>query len=65
LLQAEILDPGQDYISKNIIEAHEAIMWAENDFDRKEATFRFILPLWLTQRIYPSNIIDFYKSCQN
>jgi two-component system, OmpR family, sensor histidine kinase VicK len=33
------------YISKNIVEAHGGIMWAENNSDGKGATFRFTLPL--------------------
>ncbi|HEY7573055.1 MAG TPA: HAMP domain-containing sensor histidine kinase [Nitrososphaeraceae archaeon] len=32
------------FISKNIIEAHDGKMWAENNQDSKGATFRFTLP---------------------
>jgi signal transduction histidine kinase len=33
------------YISKNIIEAHDGKIWAENNLDGKGATFRFALPI--------------------
>jgi signal transduction histidine kinase len=33
------------YISKNIIEAHGGKIWAENNKDRKGATFSFTLPM--------------------
>ncbi|HVD36290.1 MAG TPA: HAMP domain-containing sensor histidine kinase, partial [Nitrososphaeraceae archaeon] len=33
------------YISKNIIEAHNGNIWADNHADRKGATFSFSLPL--------------------
>ena len=33
------------YISKNIIEAHDGRIWAENNKDGKGATFSFSLPL--------------------
>jgi len=33
------------FISKNIIEAHDGRMWAENNIDGKGATFSFSLPL--------------------
>jgi two-component system, OmpR family, sensor histidine kinase VicK len=33
------------YICKNIIEAHEGRIWAENNSDENGATFRFILPV--------------------
>ncbi len=33
------------YISKNIVEAHGGKIWAENNEDKKGATFSVILPL--------------------
>ena len=33
------------YVSKNIIEAHGGKIWAENNKDRKGATFTFTLPV--------------------
>lgn len=33
------------YISKNIIEAHGGVIWAQNNLDGKGATFGFTLPL--------------------
>jgi signal transduction histidine kinase len=33
------------YISKKIIEAHRGKIWAENNSDRRGATFSFSLPL--------------------
>jgi signal transduction histidine kinase len=33
------------YISKNVIEAHEGRIWAENNVDKKGTTFSFSLPL--------------------
>jgi signal transduction histidine kinase len=32
------------YISKNIVEAHDGKIWAENNFDEKGVTFSFTLP---------------------
>ena len=33
------------YISKNIIEAHDGKIWAENNPDDNDAIFRFTLPI--------------------
>ena len=33
------------YISKNIVEAHDGKIWAENNLDGKGATFSFTLPI--------------------
>jgi signal transduction histidine kinase len=33
------------FISKSIIEAYDGRMWAENNIDRKGATFTFTLPI--------------------
>ena len=33
------------YISKNIIEAHDGRIWAENNSDENGATFSFTLPI--------------------
>ena len=33
------------YISKNIVEAHDGRIWAENNSDGKGANFTFTLPL--------------------
>jgi signal transduction histidine kinase len=36
------------YISKKIIEAHEGRIWAQNNADKKGASFKFKLPLRLS-----------------
>ena len=38
------------FISKNIVEAHEGKIWAENNSDGKGATFYFSLPLIINQK---------------
>ena len=35
------------YISRNIVEAHDGKMWAENNQDCKGASFHFTLPLMI------------------
>ena len=35
------------FICKNIIEAHDGRIWAENNADGKGATFTFILPVYI------------------
>ena len=40
------------FISKNIIEAHDGIMWGENNSESNGSTFYFTLPIWQTNKTY-------------
>ncbi|HYJ01037.1 MAG TPA: ATP-binding protein [Nitrososphaeraceae archaeon] len=38
------------FISKNIIETHDGIMWGENNSESNGCTFYFTLPIWQTNK---------------
>ena len=40
------------FISKNIIETHDGIMWGENNSESNGSTFYFTLPIWQTNKTY-------------
>ena len=40
------------FISKNIIETHDGIMWGENNSESNGFTFYFTLPIWQTNKTY-------------
>ena len=40
------------FISKNIIETHDGIMWGENNSESNGCTFYFTLPIWQTNKTY-------------
>ena len=40
------------FISKNIIETHDGIMWGENNSESNGSSFYFTLPIWQTNKTY-------------
>jgi signal transduction histidine kinase len=40
------------FISKNIIEAHDGIMWGENNSESNGAIFYFTLPIWQSNKTF-------------
>ncbi len=40
------------FISKNIIEAHDGIMWGENNTESNGAIFYFTLPIWQSRKTF-------------